>query len=246
MHAPLTTPLIPSPQPECYYWAAVELGQRSILTGWLILIPTEMDFLRLVAALLISLAVLVLTLTARPYRRTEDNILATTSILLLNLAYVGALLVKIFEDVSATDNDLAQRVFGFSSTNIIVAVMLAFTVAMFLVLTAAAVHTLSSEGRMAILLLKDTRLPPTLSLAAGQKWMLFISHIWSTGQDQVRSCIYGFPARASRARTALSPLYLQAAAIKRQLQRMLPRIAVFLDVDECATSWFERYVACPV
>ena len=46
----------------------------------------------------------------------------------------------------------------------------------------------TSEELMAILLLKETKLPPKLSLAAGQKWMLFVSHIWSTGQDQVCTC----------------------------------------------------------
>ena len=230
---------LPLSQPECYYWAAIELGQRSILTGWLILLPAERVFLRLVAALLISLAVLVWTMTSRPYRnasgsqtfaaqpcdlelltlrfnhrveiariyapadwdrislvagRTEDNILATSSILLLNLAYTGGLLVKTFEDFSATDHHLAQRVLGFSSTDSIVSVMLAFTVMMLLVLTAAAVHTLRSEERMTILMLKETRQPPKLSLVRGQRWMLFNSHIWSTGQDQAREfqrCVHG-------------------------------------------------------
>ena len=59
------------PQPECYYWATVELAQRSILTGWLILIPAKRDFLRLIAALLTSLAMLVWTLTLRPYRKAS-------------------------------------------------------------------------------------------------------------------------------------------------------------------------------
>ena len=188
-------PAVSLSQPECYYWAAIELAQRSILTGWLILIPAERDFLRLVAALLTSLAVLVWTLTSRPYRRTEDNILASTSILLLNLAYFGGLLVKTFEDVSASDTHLAQRVLGFSSTESIVGMMLAFTVVMLLVLAAAAVHTLRSEGRMAVLLLTEDRLPPKLSLAHGQRWMLFNSHIWSTGQDQASArpiCVHAY------------------------------------------------------
>jgi hypothetical protein len=164
----------------------VELAQRSVLTGWLILIPAERDFLRLIAAWLTSLAMLVWTLSSRPYRRTEDNFLATMSTLLLNLAYMGAFLVKTFEDVSSADNVLARRVLGFSSTNSIVAVLLSFMVVMMLVLLTVSVHTLRSEERMPILLLKETHMTPKLSYAPGHKWMLFISHIWSTGQDQVR------------------------------------------------------------
>ena len=77
-------------QPEYYYWAAVELAQRSILTGWIILIPAEHAFLRLVAAVATSLVALVWTLISRPYRRDEDGILAVVSALLLTLAYAGA------------------------------------------------------------------------------------------------------------------------------------------------------------
>lgn len=119
--------------------------------------------------------------------------LASTSILLLTLVYIGVLLVKTFEDFSATDYHLTQRVLGFSSTDSIVAVMLAFTVVMLFVLAATAVHTLRSEERMAILLSMENRLPPKLSLARGHRWMLFNSHVWSTGQDQARSSVCSCP-----------------------------------------------------
>ena len=183
--------------------------------------------------------------TSRPYRRTEDNILASTSVLMLILAYFGALLIKTFEDFSATDKELTQRVLGFSSTDSIVSMMLAFTVSMLILLAGSAVHSLHSEERMPILLLKETRLAPKLTHAAGQKWMLFISHIWDTGQDQVCSCLVCQPGWGEPAQ-ARFPSYFQAAAIKRQLQRMLPGIAVFLDVDECAASRLERCVTCTV
>lgn len=48
---------------------------------------------------------------------------------------------------------------------------------------------------------------PVLSLRLGEKWHLFLSHIWTSGQDQV-------------------------AVMKRQLQLMCPGISVFLDVDD--------------
>ena len=189
----------------------VELAQRSILTGWLILIPAELSFLRLVAALLTSLAVLVWTLSARPYRRTEDSILAVVAVLLLTLGFTGALLVKTFEDFSeaVTNPELVQQVLGFSSPDGIVTILIVFTVVMIFLIAVAGVYSLRSEGRMGILLLKESRQRPMLSWHPGQVWMLFISHTWRTGQDQ-------------------------AASIKRQLQRMLPGIPVFLDVDECA------------
>ena len=52
-----------------------------------------------------------------------------------------------------------------------------------------------------------TGLAPVLSLSHGRRYHLFLSHTWSTGQDQV-------------------------AVIKRQLCGMLDNVAVFLDVRE--------------
>ena len=151
------------------------------------LIPADKSFLRLVTALLTSLAALVWTLTSRPYRRTEDSVLSVVSVLLLTLVYAGAMLVKAFEDFSnaVTDPALVRRVLGFSSSDSIVTILLIFTVVMLIFILSAAVYRLRREERMVILLLKESRLPPKLTLAPGQRWMLFISHVWSTGQDQV-------------------------------------------------------------
>ena len=56
-------------------------------------------------------------------------------------------------------------------------------------------------------LLYPSNEPPVLSLHNGQKWHVFLSHNWSSGQDQ-------------------------CSVIKRQLQLLLPGIKVFLDVDD--------------
>lgn len=48
---------------------------------------------------------------------------------------------------------------------------------------------------------------PTLTLAEGQIWHMFISHTWATGQDQ-------------------------AHALKRQCRTMMPDVKIFLDVDD--------------
>ena len=52
-------------------------------------------------------------------------------------------------------------------------------------------------------------------------WHLFLSHIWGTGQDQ-------------------------CAAIKRNLQLLLPGVSIFLDVDNLDdVSQLEKHVARP-
>ena len=52
-----------------------------------------------------------------------------------------------------------------------------------------------------------TKAQPEVSLNKGQKWHLFLSHIWGTGQDQ-------------------------CATIKRQILAYVPGVSVFLDVDD--------------
>merc|ERR1719267_91075 len=73
-------------------------------------------------------------------------------------------------------------------------------------------------ARLPVIKLESTRAPPRLPLAHGQKWHLFLSHIWGTGQDQ-------------------------CAAIKRQLQLLLPGVSIFLDVDDLESiDALEQYV----
>ena len=66
--------------------------------------------------------------------------------------------------------------------------------------------------------LLKTRIPPELDLLEGQKWHLFLSHVWCSGQDQV-------------------------AVIKRQLCQLLINPRIFLDVDDLTSpADLEKYV----
>jgi len=64
-----------------------------------------------------------------------------------------------------------------------------------------------AAARVPTIRLVDTKASPKLTLEGNQKWHLFLSHIWGTGQDQ-------------------------CAIIKRQLLAYMPGLAVFLDVDD--------------
>ena len=61
---------------DYFYWELLELNRRNVLVGWMLLIPTEQTFLRLVFALLLSIASLALLLSIDPYTRSEDKVLA--------------------------------------------------------------------------------------------------------------------------------------------------------------------------
>ena len=58
-----------------------------------------------------------------------------------------------------------------------------------------------------LLLLPPVNGKKVLLLREGERYHLFLSHVWSTGQDQ-------------------------CAVIKRQLQLLLPGVVIFLDVDD--------------
>ena len=60
---------------------------------------------------------------------------------------------------------------------------------------------------MPIIRLKETRETPVLRIPPDQLWHLFLSHVWSTGQDQ-------------------------CASIKRHVVALLPYASVFLDTDD--------------
>ena len=54
------------------WWEAVELARKLVLTGFVLLIPEERAFVRLVVATLICSCYAVVLAVVRPYKRVED------------------------------------------------------------------------------------------------------------------------------------------------------------------------------
>ena len=101
-------------KPQAWFWAALELLHREVITGWVLLVPAEKSFIRIILGLLVSEAFLVLTIVTKPYKRVEDNALAVAAQLLQVVLFIGCILMKTFEDTAAEDPQLAIRVLGFS------------------------------------------------------------------------------------------------------------------------------------
>ena len=59
-----------------YWWEAVELARKLVLTGFVLLIPEERAFVRLVVATLVCSFYAVVLAVVRPFKRVEDNVLA--------------------------------------------------------------------------------------------------------------------------------------------------------------------------
>ena len=215
LHANIRTPLVDATKflhrdyrVDCFYWELVELVRRTILVGWVLLIPTDKTFLRLVVALLLSVTSLAVLLSASPYKRPEDNVLAAGCQLTLSFSLIGVTYIRIYNEIQlATSGAVVQRIMSFSSTSVIALPVLVITFSSIALMITIMVSIIRKEGFQASIRLSKTGQPPELTLKKGHKWHLFLSHIWSTGQDA-------------------------NATIKRQLQRVLLSSSIFLDVDD--------------
>merc|ERR1712023_148551 len=79
-------------------------------------------------------------------------------------------------------------------------------------------HQLVAAARQPVIKLSATKRSPELQLSHSQRWHLFLSHVWSSGQDQ-------------------------CATIKRQLTLLLPTSSIFLDVDDLESiDKLEEYI----
>ena len=220
LHANSRTPLVDATKflhrdyrVDYFYWELVELVRRTILVGWVLLIPTDKTFLRLVMALLLSITLLTVLNSISPYKRPEDNVLAAGCQLTLIFCLIGVTYIRIYNEIElATSGAVVQRIMAFGSTAVIALPVVVITFFSLALMLAIMLSLILREGLgLGVVLLTKTGQPPELTLQKGQKWHLFLSHTWSTGQDA-------------------------NATIKRQLQRVLLGSSVFLDVVRRAGS----------
>ena len=66
-------------RPSLYYWELWELTRKLLLSGFVFLIPHTHTLLRLLLAILISMAHVVLLLVAKPFRQPSTFVLAVAS-----------------------------------------------------------------------------------------------------------------------------------------------------------------------
>ena len=192
---------------DAYYWyEMVLLGQKLLLTNVLLFINFDSGgsdkLLRVFIGLLIALLGLTLQLVTQPFRKQTDGSFNCLVQLMLVLFFVLGALVKLCD----TDDACATDV-GMASAYNASAVMVCAGLVVVLVPAGMVIRQLLYAQGIPGLRDARTMEPPELLLGADERYHLFLSHVWGTGQDQ-------------------------CAVIKRQLQLLLPRIIVFLDVDD--------------
>jgi uncharacterized membrane protein YbaN (DUF454 family) len=200
-------------EPQFWWWEPLEVSRKLLLTGVVLLIPEETILLRTIIALLVSLFALVATGAALPFHRGLDDFLYAVSQLVLVIAFFASMLMKICES-----EEYLCQLMGFEDI-----FELSMGLLIFNFLVVGLVLVVAAWAMMRTLVVKQIRLVgskemPTLTLKKEHKFHTFLSHIWSTGQDQCRG-------------------------IKGQLLLLLPGLHCFLDVDNLEDiSKLEDYI----
>jgi len=143
---------------------------------------------RLLVGTMLTTLFLMLTLSAQPYRQSLDNALAATAQLLLTCAFLSGIAIKLCDVSKEGQWGVApcRDIVGLSSDAGLVAIMMiATSVVIILAALVLLMWQFGTAERPQVIRVRQTNLVPLLHLDAHQKWHLFLSHIWGSGQDQV-------------------------------------------------------------
>ena len=193
------------------FWDIVDIMRKIFLTGFINLIDIEEGSsraLRLIVAASISAMYMGVLALTRPYKRLDDLFLAYLSNLLLVLTFISGIILQQCEedqdDISASCQKFIGRSFNSEKATMLVVgitALMLITSAMFIV------TMVLSSVLFPTIKLKSTGRAPNLELIEGCKFHVFISHVWSTGQEK-------------------------AQKMARLLQLFLPGVKIWIDVDE--------------
>jgi len=188
-----------------YWWEVVFLMQRLIIVGFVQWIPEPSQ--RILVGVMIALLYLCALMAAKPYKRADLGRLAFWSQLATFLCLFASLYIHQLNKLtvySFAEPEAAIDVIGFSSIDSLATTIIIITLAFLCCFFVFAIHQIYHAHDVGILRMSLSMYPPELSLSQGMRFHMFLSHIWSSGQDQV-------------------------ANIKRMLQLTLPGCRIFLE-----------------
>ena len=162
-----------------YWWEALELARKLVLTGAVLLIPEERAFVRLVVATLVCVCYSVAIAIVRPYNRVEDDVLAVATSLVLLLLFLGTNWTTIFLGIKERYQEADPAdVLGFGKLNAIVDTMIGLVAVVLVFFSIGAVIAARRVAKIPTVRLVSTKQPPELSIGTDLTWHLFLSHIW--------------------------------------------------------------------
>jgi uncharacterized integral membrane protein len=154
--------------------------RKLFLTGFLLLLPHHLNFLRLVLALLASISYLVLLGVARPLKQRSTSFLNIVLNLSLCFAYVAALLIKVIDfadSLAGSDKQQATRFFGWTSPYPLTVVILCLNFGVLLIALLVFAHGLREQRKRHSLLSVDER----------SKLLMTMRHVSNANRSDLRS-----------------------------------------------------------
>ena len=191
------------------HWELVELARKLMLTGFIFLIPQQHRLSRILTAMVISMAHLVFLLVALPYKQPSTMCMAVATSIMLFFSIIAALLVALYNVLVLEQVD-PSSFFGFATVLPLIAIIFSLSVVVVVVAVLLFAYQWSFQRRMHMarrLRHRDGTEVVATELGKGQEYHLFLSHVWGTGQDQMR-------------------------IIKQRLLEMVASLHIFLDVDD--------------
>ena len=205
-----------------FWWEIAEVLRRFLLVGAFILGPYPRgSTMQISLALVVSALYLVLQVVAMPYATYSDNFLAMMCSLGMTMFLLAALILKVNSLVElpevaerlSEEMDVVYNIDFAALTGVLMACVLCAVVAAAVLLNMQFVAE-QARQRHEALAAKARRLrsrPDGTMVHAPPieqgGYHLFLSHVWGTGQDQMR-------------------------VIKQRLLEMVPELSIFLDVDD--------------
>ena len=188
-------------------WDVLEILRRILLTSFVLFIPKDRSYIRLLVALFVTLLWQTVLFVVRPFRRNKDNNVAIVAQLSLVAVFTCTFVLKFHASIAdESSEEAADERTGFDTTALVVVFSL-FNFLMLAFVLVQSVREALLDTQTPTLRLKATGLPPELpKVNKFDQWHLMLSHAWSTGQDQAHN-------------------------IARQLTLLMPSIEIWLDVD---------------
>ena len=205
---------------QFFWWELVEMLRRFVLVGCMVLAQGSM--LQLVMGTLLSAIFLLVQVQASPYSEIADDYLASASSFGLVAFFLCSIAFKVeslvgLEDI-ASKMSIEQESYYSVNQALLILTMFACVVGAFVFSSVLFIVQVAIEGRKRrreALASKARRLrykadnrevcPPELSTSSPKKhYHTFLSHVWGTGQDQMR-------------------------IVKQRLLEMIPDLVVFLE-----------------
>lgn len=218
--------------PQLYFWELFEMMRRFLLVGLFIVGPyVRGTMMQLALATLVTLAYLVLQTAAMPYRAFSDNFVALSCSTALTIVFLGSILYKYGTlanepHVEEAMGDVQRSIYLLDDIVLTIILMACVVGTLALLAPVMLIHYVYESRRrqqealsalVRRLRYRKDNNPVPAPLLESCTFHIFLSHVWGSGQDQMR-------------------------IVKQRLLEMIPNLRVFLDVDDLKDGKGGEYV----